>query len=393
MNGFRAFLDPERLHAPNVRDQLVIWAAYAMGIFAVLWGAIYFSVGETLAASIPWAYAILSALSLLAIKKYPNYTLLRQSQLAFSLLLPFFLMIALGGWVNSSAVVVWSLISPLSALIYFGTRRATYWFFAFLLLIVIGIFIDFPALSHTNAIPPLFIILFFAMNISGLSTVAFVFLRYFVKANERAYELLEKERLRSENLIENMLPPAIAERLKQDQKTIANKLDDISILFADISGFTRYSMNHSPEEVVTLLDSLFSTFDQYVEELGLEKIKTIGDAYMISSGLEQDAVTGAKAAAKFALKSMTYMHQVTHTRDVDLDLTVGLHTGTVVAGVIGVKKFSYDIWGDAVNIAARLQQNATRGHILLSGETLALLENEYVVTDEGSIPLKGHTPV
>jgi len=145
--------------------------------------------------------------------------------------------------------------------------------------------------------------------------------------------------------------------------------------------------------VVTLLDGLFSIFDEFVEELGLEKIKTIGDAYMISNGLEQNTTAGAKAVTEFALKAMSHMHQIKRHREVDLDLTIGLHTGTVVAGVIGVKKFSYDIWGDAVNVAARLQQNATRGHILLSGETLALLENGYVVTDEGSIPLKGHTPV
>jgi len=246
MNSFRALLDPERLHAPNVRDQLVVWATYAMGIAAFFWGAIYFSVGEITAASIPWSYAIISALSLLLVKKFPNYGLLRQSQLAFSLILPFLLMIALGGWVNSSAVVIWSLISPLGALVYSGAQRATLWFMAFLLLITLGIFIEFPALTHTNSIPPLFLVLFFALNIGGLSTVAFVILRYFVNANNRAYDLLEKERTRSENLIKNMLPAMIAERLKEGPQTIANKMDNVSILFADISGFTRYSMNHSP---------------------------------------------------------------------------------------------------------------------------------------------------
>jgi adenylate cyclase len=190
-----------------------------------------------------------------------------------------------------------------------------------------------------------------------------------------------------------MLPASISERLKNEQRPIADQLDDVTIIFADIVGFTGYAMDHDPDEIVQLLDRIFSDFDRLSAEQSLEKIKTIGDAYMVCSGLEGTAEANARGAAHFALAAMSDLKKIVAEKQLDLDLRIGIHTGTVVAGVIGERKYSYDIWGDAVNIAARLQQTALPGRILISGDTVHLISDHFETEPQGTTTLKGHTPV
>lgn len=299
----------------------------------------------------------------------------------------------LGGFVNSSAVVVWSFTSPIGALMFAGRRQAALWFIAFILLIVIGSTIEYPAVTVDNLLPVGVVVALFVMNLSGVSIVAFVMMSYFVKQKNTALDLLALERQRSERLIENMLPASISERLKNEQRPIADQLDDVTIVFADIVGFTGYAMVHDPDEIVQLLDRIFSDFDRVSAEQGLEKIKTIGDAYMVCSGLQGTADTNARGAALFALAAMADLKRIVAEKQLDLDLRIGIHTGTVVAGVIGEQKYSYDIWGDAVNIAARLQQTAMPGRILISGDTVNLISNHFETEAQGTTTLKGHTPV
>ncbi|MEH6546593.1 MAG: adenylate/guanylate cyclase domain-containing protein, partial [Sneathiella sp.] len=336
---------------------------------------------------------VLSLASLLALKHRHGFAILRTSQLAASLLLPFFLMWELGGFVNSSAVVVWSFTSPIGALMFAGRRQAALWFTAFILLVLIGSAIEYPAVTVDNLLPAGVIVALFAMNLSGVSIVAFVMMSYFVKQKNTALDLLAQERQRSEQLIENMLPNSISERLKNEQRPIADQLDDVTIIFADIVGFTGYAMDHDPDEIVQLLDQIFSDFDRISDEQGLEKIKTIGDAYMACSGLQGTADGNAKGAAQFALTAMKDLKKIVADKQLDLDLRIGIHTGTVVAGVIGERKYSYDIWGDAVNIAARLQQTALPGKILMSGATVDLISSHFNTEPQGTTTLKGHTPV
>lgn len=377
----------------GLQRRLLILSTLMMTAASVFWAALYGYFGEIGAAAIPGTYVVLSLASLLTLKHRHGFTLLRSSQLAFSLLLPFFLMWELGGFVNSSAVVVWSFTSPIGALMFAGRRQAALWFIAFILLIVIGSTIEYPAVTVDNLLPVGVVVALFVMNLSGVSIVAFVMMSYFVKQKNTALDLLALERQRSERLIENMLPASISERLKNEQRPIADQLDDVTIVFADIVGFTGYAMVHDPDEIVQLLDRIFSDFDRVSAEQGLEKIKTIGDAYMVCSGLQGTADTNARGAALFALAAMADLKRIVAEKQLDLDLRIGIHTGTVVAGVIGEQKYSYDIWGDAVNIAARLQQTAMPGRILISGDTVNLISNHFETEAQGTTTLKGHTPV
>jgi guanylate cyclase len=364
-----------------------------MAIPAFLWGGIYAYFGEYRAASIAWSFTIISIVTLLLFRKEKGYRLLRESQLFLTLMLPFLVMLELGGFINSSAVVIWSMISPMGALVFASRKMAGYWFIAFVLLVLIGAAINFVCAPSETGLPAELVTLLFVMNLSGMSIVTFVLLIYFVSQKEKTYSLLEEERERSENLLRNMLPEAIGERLKQEQRPIADRLDNVTILFADISGFTSYAMDRPPEEVVSLLDRIFSHFDHNSAQRGLEKIKTIGDAYMVCGGLHGDAQSGAKEAAAFALDIMAYVNEQARPSSGLLGLRIGINTGSVVAGVIGHSKYSYDIWGDAVNIAARLQQAAETGDILISDRTAHLIGDSFNLESQGETDLKGHTPV
>lgn len=377
----------------ELSHRLLVLCATMMAIPAFFWGGIYAYYGEYRAAVIAWTFTIISIATLFLFRKAKGYRLLRESQLFLTLMLPFMVMLELDGFINSSAVIVWSLISPMGALVFASRKTAVYWFVAFIFLILIGAAINFQAPALENGLPPELVTILFVMNLSGVSIVAFILLVYFVTQKEKTYSLLEKERGRSENLIRNMLPEAIGERLKQEQRPIADRLDNVTILFADISGFTIYAMNRPPEEVVSLLDRIFSHFDDITSQHGLEKIKTIGDAYMVCGGLNSDAKAGAEEAAAFALEVMAYVNQLAQASSEPLGLRIGINTGSVVAGVIGHSKYSYDIWGDAVNIAARLQQTAKTGDILISEKTAQLLDNAFTLEPQGETGLKGHTPV
>ncbi|MFC4271930.1 adenylate/guanylate cyclase domain-containing protein [Sneathiella chungangensis] len=384
---------PEPSENTDLSHRLLVLSALMMAIAAVFWGGLYAYFGEFRAAAIPWGYSVISFIFLLLFRHEHGFVLLRTSQLLLSLLLPFLLMWELGGFINSSAVVIWSLTSPMGALVFANRRVATWWFIAFILLVIIGAAISFGDGTIDNRLPPALIVILFVMNLSGVSIVAFVLLVYFVGQKDQTFNLLAIERQRSEDLICNMLPEAIGERLKREKSPIADRLENVTILFADISGFTNYSMNRTPEEIVTLLDQVFSAFDEMASRYGLEKIKTIGDAYMVCGGLQGDPEKSAANAANFACETIAYLTAICATQYHGLNIRVGMNTGSVVAGVIGHTKFSYDIWGDAVNVAARLQQAAKPGQILLSKNTADLLGDDFTLLPQGETELKGHTPV
>jgi class 3 adenylate cyclase len=200
---------------------------------------------------------------------------------------------------------------------------------------------------------------------------------------------IDSERAKSEALLLNILPVSVAARLKADGGAIADAFADVTVLFADIVGFTRMAERLTPVEVVRRLSELFSAFDDLAEELGVEKIKTIGDAYMAASGLSVDATRGAHAMAKMALGMLARVEQFSHRYEDPLHVRIGLNSGPVVAGVIGKKKFIYDIWGDAVNTASRMESHGTPGRVHVSEQTRLRLESEYVFEPRGDVEIKG----
>ena len=209
-------------------------------------------------------------------------------------------------------------------------------------------------------------------------------------ANQRnaALAALRIEQARSEALLTNVLPSTIAERLKGASGSIADHVESASVLFADIVDFTPLAQRLSPTEVVDTLDRLFSLFDGLVEQHGLEKIKTIGDCYMAAAGVPDPCADHAQRAALLALDMRAAMDGAANGAG-PLELRIGINSGPVTAGVIGRKRFLYDLWGDAVNTASRMESNGTPGRIQITRATYELVKDAFVCEERGTIPVKG----
>ena len=203
--------------------------------------------------------------------------------------------------------------------------------------------------------------------------------------------LLDAAHEQSETLLLNILPAPIAHRLKSGERAIADRFDSVTVLFADIVGFTKLSARTSPEELVQGLNGIFERFDALANKYGLEKIKTIGDAYMVAGGLPERIPDHAERVALFALDILVVMQdEALRTQSGEqVKLRIGIHTGEAVAGVIGTSKFSYDIWGDTVNTASRMESHSEAGKIHVSEEVFEALKEKFVFEERGEMEVKG----
>lgn len=208
-------------------------------------------------------------------------------------------------------------------------------------------------------------------------------------ALESSTQKVVAERERAEGLLLNILPPSIAKRLGHNQDTIADSFEEATVLFADIVNFTNLSSHISPTELVSMLNEIFSRFDRLLERYGLEKIKTIGDSYMVVGGLPLIRPDHAEAVAEFALDMQQQIQEFNAERGQSFSMRIGINTGPVVAGVIGLKKFIYDLWGDTVNIASRMESHGIPGAIQVSSATYERLKNKYLFEERGTIDVKG----
>ena len=200
---------------------------------------------------------------------------------------------------------------------------------------------------------------------------------------------LQAEKQTSERLLLNVLPAPIADRLKTGESLIVDRFENVSVLFADLVGFTTHAAQTSPEALVTMLNELFSTFDRLAEQHGLEKIKTIGDAYMVVAGIPQPVADHAIAIAHMGTDMINALEAYAKRTGYDLGIRIGIHSGSVVAGVIGTKKFIYDLWGDTVNTASRMESTGMPGRIQVSEATQALLKGQFALEERGEIEVKG----
>jgi class 3 adenylate cyclase/CheY-like chemotaxis protein len=200
---------------------------------------------------------------------------------------------------------------------------------------------------------------------------------------------LEKQRRRSDDLLFSILPRPIAELLKQKQQTIASSFDQVTVLFADLVAFTPLAAQMDPIELVKLLNDIFSIFDRLVERLEVEKIKTIGDAYMVVGGLPKVRTDHAIAIANLALEMQRSLQHFRSPLGAPLQMRIGIHSGPVVAGVIGTRKFSYDLWGDTVNLASRMESQGEPGRIQITETTYQLIQHQFNCDRRGSIEAKG----
>jgi class 3 adenylate cyclase len=200
---------------------------------------------------------------------------------------------------------------------------------------------------------------------------------------------IEEERAKSERLLLNVMPRSIADRLKQGESLIADSFPEVTVLFADLVGFTTFSAQLPPSQVVRALDGIFSAFDELASRHGLEKIKTIGDAYMAVAGLPAPRPDHAEAAARMALDMQSELRRFNEGNQAALQMRVGLNTGPVVAGIIGRHKFSYDLWGDTVNTASRMESHGEPGTIQITEATAKKLQGKFRLKRRGSIDVKG----
>lgn len=200
---------------------------------------------------------------------------------------------------------------------------------------------------------------------------------------------LQAEQERSEHLLLNILPQSIVELLKNDPSTIADSFEAVSVLFADIVGFTEISSHKSPTQLIEILNVIFSEFDNLTDRHGLEKIKTIGDAYMVVAGLPTPRADHAEAIAEMALDMLKGIEQFNQESGEAFSIRIGINSGPVIAGVIGLKKFSYDLWGDTVNLASRMESHGVADSIQITSTTYKLLKDKYLFEEKSNTPIKG----
>ena len=367
------------------KETLVLFTSFT-ALVSFVWVGTYWALGLYLSAAMPFAYQVVCVANLVVFAKTKRYRFFRSSQLALGLVLPFLLQLSLGGFVPSSGIVLWSFTAPLGALLFSSRRDATRWFVAFLG--VIGLSAALEPLLTPAEIPHGIVIAFFALNILGVTGTSYLLLHYFVRERDRAAALIAAERVRSERLLLNVLPEPIAERLKAGESPIADRASDVGVLFADLVGFTPLSETMPPEELVEVLDEVFTLFDGLVAEHGLEKIKTIGDAYMVASGLLGEGSGHAEDLAMVALEM-----QAAIARRPPLEVRIGMDIGPVVAGVIGHQKFIYDLWGDTVNTAGRMESHGVPGAIQVTERAFLRLATAFAFEARGIIEVKGKGPM
>lgn len=371
----------------RLKKRLLVAIALMILPAALLWGLIYLISGEPIAALGPLIYAGTSSVTIVHFAITRRLRIFRFSQLFLILAIPFVLQNALGGIIQGSGVIMWSWLAPMGALLFADRKQALWWFIAFIGLLAIGGAVE-ANVERSNNLPTWLRTTFFVMNLGSVAGVTFTALRYFNGQKDRVMTLLAREQQKSDQLLLNVLPPSIATELKDNGRIIAKYHNEASILFADIVDFTQLSASLPPGEVVEMLNSLFTKFDQLIENYGLEKIKTIGDSYMVAAGVPEARSDHADLLAALALDMMGAVAAQTFNGH-RLVLRIGINSGPVVAGVIGTHKFSYDLWGDTVNTASRIEQSGISGEIQVSESTRQKIEHKFRVEGQEPIEMKG----
>lgn len=347
--------------------------------FTVSWSAIYLLVHAPLAAAVPAFYSVVTVVNTGFFAWTRNLKFYRFSQLLLVLILPWLVTLALGGFRQSSVVIVWAALCPVGSLLLEELRRTLLWLVGFVALLIVTGLLQ-PHLTPAN-LPEAFVTWFFVLNVGTVITVVFGLLYYFVGRRNFFQET-------SEILLLNILPKEISEALKTEPRAVAADYDSASILFADIVEFTPMAAAMTPLHLVDLLNEVFQCFDTLVDKYGLEKIKTIGDCYMVAAGVPRPRADHAQVLVDFALDMQAEIGWRTFGGR-KLEFRIGINSGPIVAGVIGRKKFSYDLWGETVNMASRMESHGQSGIIQITRNTFELVSDEFDCEALGMVEVKG----
>jgi adenylate cyclase len=366
----------------RIQKASLVAVSAAVAVAAIGWVVPFFLLGYPLPAAMPFLYQVLTIVNLAIFARNGDFPRFAIGQVAMWLVLPFAVQWTLGGLVGGSVVMVWAFLAAVAGLLYFGPRAAILIFAAFLTLIIISAGLE-PLLRATFAplAEPIRTV-FFVLNIAAVSIAAFGLLLW-VDRQRRAAQA------RSDALLRNVLPGPIADRLVEGEVRIAELHPDVSVLFADIVDFTPFVRRTPAERVVDLLDELFGEFDVLAEQHGLEKIKTIGDAYMVVAGVPAARSDHAAAAIEMALGMQAALRRSAEATGLPVELRIGVASGPVIAGVIGRRRIIYDLWGDTVNTASRMESHGIPGRIQITAETHDLVKDRYRFRRREGVSIKG----
>ena len=397
----QAGIEPADSEERRLSKSLLMFATGLVCLTSMLWVAIYWWLGPLVSSTPPLIFELLLVGNLLLYIQFGNFDYFRATQLGLFLFGPFAMQWSMGSFIDSSGIVLWALLAPIGAILCLGVRESIAWFIAWIVMIGLSGGFDYylappPGARLTLAVPIQTSVVFFVLNFIAVATITYMLLRYSIQEKQKtqsrledAHRLVKAEQARSEHLLLNILPMPIAARLKADEHPIADRFTDVTVMFADIVDFTRIAADMAPTDVFSLLNGVFSAFDEMTESYGLERIKTIGDAYMVAGGLNHTNPDYCHALANMALDMHAFLDRYVGTNGLALHIRIGMASGPVVAGVVGRQKFIYDVWGDTVNLASRLTDEATPGSILCDETTFTKLRSQFQFADPRTIDIKG----
>jgi len=369
----------------RVTKEVFVVIGLGATLAGVFWAVMYVALGKPLSGLIPLVISVVVVAIFARFVQTKRLGLLPVPFLGFGILLPLLLQLSLGGYVRGSAVVMWAFMAPLFSLLLRPARETAIWLAIFVGDLVLAALLAASVAQKVQPLPNVAILTLFALNIAGIGSLTFLALSYFRVQRDAA------ER-RSEKLLLTILPESIAARLKRGEEPIADHHDDITVLFADLAGFTVRSAHETPAETVAVLNEVFSVFDGLVRRYGLEKIRTIGDSYMVAAGVPVARPDHAHAICAMALDLRGEVARLNANHDWDLSFRIGINSGPAVAGIVGREKFHYDLWGDTVNIASRMESHGLPDQIQVTEPVYERLKNDFVFERRGFVEVKGKGP-
>jgi guanylate cyclase len=394
--GSRSFIErvstighqPTDSRGVRTRKTTLVVTTLIGAVVVIPWGLFYISIGLVLTGMIPLVYATLSAIGIAHFQRTQDDRFLRYEQIVLFLVLPVLVHVTLGGFVNSSGVVMYSIIGVLGGVTSADAKRGWLWFAAYSAFVFVLIPLDPIFRTWAPELSANFIATLLAINILTVSLLVYLFTLVYVQARSRLAAQLAEERERSERLLLNVLPASIAARLIDGEQPIADRYDEVAVLFADIVDFTPLSEGMSADDLVAGLNGVFSAFDDLAAAHGVEKIKTIGDAYMVVSGAPHPGAD-VNVLADLALRMRASASSQSIGDRAGIAMRFGMDVGPVIAGVIGESKFIYDVYGDTVNMASRMESTGVTNRIQITERVVSQLNERFEITERGPLEVKG----
>ena len=391
----------------RLRKAILVFLASIYFFAGMVWAVSYFAMGLPLAGSIPLAYSVLSGSSLLYFFRSKHYAFFRFSQLCLILLLPFLLQFFLGGFAASSTAMIWAILSPVGALMFAGTMQSLPWFLAYLVLMVVSGIVEPKPVPQVSGIPSPIQIVFFIMNLGGVSTIFYVLLRYFVKEREQAMAVLdqehrhavqEKERLdKIRKVLSNFVPETAKSIIEKDpdKGQMDKYLQDATVLFLDIEGFTILLQKYSIEWINRIIEAYFSIFFDLIQKNGGDVNEMAGDGMMVIF-LDPEPKGHTAKAVLAALEIQRRCLAISGDPESHLfpiQVNIGISTGEVYLGSTKMRGTVGDRWtftasGPVTIMAARLSDYAKDGQILIDSETAGRIRGLFPLTSLGNVQFK-----